>query len=120
MDRCPPTRPLELVTTPSTPFSLKLEPASMYPELSLSIWNPLLLMKSALEPTANCFTQNNLSLERKMLPTTTLVDTTPLERKLLTWFWTGFVSLLINVLACKVFRFSTPLVAAPDLVSPPC
>ena len=37
--RCPQTRPLEVVTTPSTPSSVRPEPASTYPEPSLSIWS---------------------------------------------------------------------------------
>ena len=87
-------------------------------ELSLLIWNPLSLMKSELELNANSSTLNNLSLERKMLPTIMLVDTTLLERKLLIWYWIVFVSWLINALDFKDSSFSTPSVVALDLVSP--
>lgn len=76
-------------------------------------------MRSALVLTANCSTLNNSSLERKMLPTTMLVVTTLSERKLLTWFWTGFVNWLINVLDFKDFWSSTHSEVALDPDSHP-
>eukprot|EP00091_Calanus_sinicus_P019022 TRINITY_DN457_c0_g2_i9.p1 TRINITY_DN457_c0_g2~~TRINITY_DN457_c0_g2_i9.p1 ORF type:complete len:136 (-),score=34.05 TRINITY_DN457_c0_g2_i9:125-532(-) len=47
------------------------------------------------------FHLSSLLLARKMLPTIMPEDTTPLERKLLTWFLTESGNLLTNVLAFK-------------------
>ena len=49
-----------------------------------------------------------------------LVDITPLERRLLTLSWTESANYLNNVLAFRDSLFSTPLVVALALVSPPC
>merc|ERR1712191_7987 len=51
-----------------------------------------------LVPTVPCSTLNSLSPERKMLPTTTLVVTTPSERRLLTWSWTVSANSLTSAL----------------------
>ena len=46
-------------------------------------------MRCALGPTASCSTLSSWSLARRMLPTTTPVDTTPSARRSSTWWWTG-------------------------------
>ncbi len=53
---------------------------------------PSVQMRCALVHTVSCSTLSSSSLERKMLPITTPVVTTLLERKLLTWYWTGFAN----------------------------
>merc|ERR1711976_1099818 len=120
MARCPVTRPLEVVMTPSTPSSVRLVLANTSPGLSLWIWNPLLWMRSALAPTASCSTLSSRSLVRRMLPTTTPVVTTPLVRRLLTSSWTGSVSWLISALVSRASSSSTALVVVLALASPPC
>merc|ERR1712131_316165 len=79
--KCHLTRPLVVVMIHSTPFSLKLVLANMSHVPFSLIWNQLLLMKSALVHTDNFSTQNNSSLVKKMLPTTTPEVTTPLVKK---------------------------------------
>jgi len=65
----------------STPFSLKPVPENTSQDVSSSILNQPLLMKSEPEPTDNYSTQNNLSPEKKMPPTTSPEDIIPLEKK---------------------------------------
>merc|ERR1712168_759730 len=120
MVRCPVTRPLAVVTTLSTPSSVRLELASTCHVPSSSIWSQQSSMRSGLEPTANCSIQNSGSLARKMLPTTMPVVTTPLERRLSTWSWTASVSWLISALVYRASSSSTALAVALDLVSPLC
>ena len=115
MALCHPTKPLE--TTLSVLFSPRQVLESMYPEQSLWIWSLLLLMRSALELTVNCSILSSWCLARKMRPTIMHEDTTPLERRSLTWFWTELGSWPTNALACKDFCFSTLLEVAPDLDS---
>ena len=66
----------------STPSSLKLVPENTSQELSSLILNQPSLMKSEPELTGNSSTLNNLSQEKKMLPTTSLEDIIPLIKKL--------------------------------------
>merc|ERR1711928_18975 len=80
MVKCQVTRPLEVVTTLSIPSSVKLVLANMYHELYSWIWNLQLLMRSVLVHTVNSSILNSLSLAKKMLPITTLVVTTQLEK----------------------------------------
>ena len=67
-------------------------------------------MKYALEPTEHSSILSNLSPAKKMLLTTMLVDTTPLEKKLLIWFLIGFVNWPITALDFKDSLSSTLLV----------
>merc|ERR1712212_614857 len=69
--KCHLTRPLVVVMTHSTPFSLKLVLVNTSHVRFLLIWNQLLLMKSVLVPTDNFSIQNNWSLAKKMPPITT-------------------------------------------------
>merc|ERR1712167_240354 len=119
MDKCHQTNPLVVVMMPSTPSSPRLVLESMSQEPSSSILNQPLLMR--LEPvlTDNCSTQNNSSPERKMPPTTSPEDITPLVRKSLISASTESESSLINALVSKVPSSSTPSVVVPDQVSDP-
>merc|ERR1712198_131642 len=118
--RCLQTRPLVEETTLSTPSSQRPELASTFPEQSLSTWSPQWSMRSGLERTGNSSTQSSSSLAKRMLPTTTLVVTTPLARRLLTLSWTVFASWLTSALAFKVSSSSTHLEAVLDQDSHPC
>ena len=71
-------------------------------------------MRSELVHTVNCSIQNNLSQEKRMLPTITPGVTTQLERKLLIWFWTEPVNWLTNVPVSRDSSSSTALVVEPD------
>ncbi|CDQ71999.1 unnamed protein product [Oncorhynchus mykiss] len=88
-DRCPVTKPSAEEMTPSTPSSVRLGLESMFPELCLWTWNPQSSMRCALGPTASYSILNSSSLAKRMLPTTTLVDTTLLAKRSSTWYWTG-------------------------------
>merc|ERR1712002_228028 len=103
MVKCQVTKPLEVEMIPSTPSSVKLELENTFHEPFSSILNQLLSMRFVPELTVNFSTLNNLSLERKMPPTTTPVVTTPSEKKLSTWSWIVSESLPINVLVSKDF-----------------
>merc|ERR1711915_447335 len=96
MVKCQVTKPLEVEMIPSTPSSVRLELENMFQEPFSSILNQLLSMRSVPELTDNFSTLNNRSLERKMLPTTTPVVTTPSEKKSSTWSWIVSESLPIN------------------------
>ena len=109
MVKCPQTKPLEVVMTPSTLSSQRLELESTFQDASSSILNQLSSTKSEPEHTDNSSTPNNLSQEKKMLQTTSLEDTTPLERKLLTFALTESESLLTTVLVFKDSLCSTQL-----------
>jgi hypothetical protein len=102
---------------PSTLSSPKLELESTFPDVYSLTWNPLSLMKLELEPTDNCSTLNNSSQERKMPPTTSPEDITPLVKKSLISVWTESESLLINALVSKVSSSSTQLEVVLDQVS---
>merc|ERR1712098_354874 len=64
---------------------------------------------------ASCITQSSLSMVRRMLLTTTPVDTTPSERRLLTLFLIVSENWLIRALDFKASFFSIHLVEEPDL-----
>merc|ERR1712212_137267 len=100
--KCHLTRPLVVVMTHSTPFSLKLVLANTSHVPSLLIWSQLLLMKSVLVLTDNFSIQNSLSLVKKMLPTTTPEATTPLVKKSLILSSTESENWPINVLVFRV------------------
>merc|ERR1711881_437684 len=92
---------------------------SMSQELSSSILSQQLLMRSEPEPTDNSSIQSNLSLVKKMLPTTSPEVTTPLVKKLLIFASTESESLPISALVSKVSLSSTPSVVVPDQVLDP-
>merc|ERR1712167_6538 len=86
---------------------------------SSSISSQPLSMRSEPEPTDNSSIQSNLSQVKKMLPTTSPEDITPLVRKSLISASTESESLLINALVSKVSSPSMPSVVVPDQVSDP-
>ena len=115
MDKCHLTRPLEVVMMPSTHSSVKRALVNMSQDVYSLILNQLLLTKSELVLTDNSSTQNNWSLVKKMLLTTSLEDITPLVKKLSISVLIESENLLTNVLVSKVSLYSTPLVVALDL-----
>merc|ERR1711966_85833 len=117
MVRCHPTRPSVVATTLSTPSSPRLVLASTSQEPSSLISNQPLSMRSEPEPTDNSSIQSNSSQEKKMLPTTSPEDITPLVRKSLISASTESESSPINAQVFKVSSSSTPLVEVPDLDS---
>merc|ERR1712151_1465308 len=94
-------------------------PASTSPEPSSSISNPPSSMRSEPEPTDNCSTQSNSSPERRMPPTTSPEDTTPLVRKSSISASIESESFPTNAPVSKVSSSSTPSVVVPDLVLDP-
>merc|ERR1712048_784570 len=117
MVKCHPINPSVVVTMLSTPSSPRLVPVSTSPDASSSISSPPLSMRSEPEPTDNSSIPSNSSPERKMLPTTSLVVTTPLVRKSSISASTESESSPISALVSKVSSFSTPSVVVPDPVS---
>ena len=115
--KCHQTNQLEVEMMPSTPSSQKLELESTSQEPFSLILKPLSLMKLELEPTDNSSTQNNLSQERKMPPTTSPEVTIPLVKKLLIFALIESESSLINAQVSKVSSSSTPSEEVLDLVS---
>merc|ERR1711935_999380 len=101
----------------STPSSPRLVLASTSQEPSSSISSQPLSMRSEPEPTDNSSIQSNSSQEKKMLPTTSPEDITPLVRKSLISASTESESSPINALVSKVSSSSTPSVEVPDLDS---
>merc|ERR1740130_2004441 len=98
-------------------FSPRLVLESMSQEPSSSISSQPLSMRSEPEPTDNCSTQSNSSPERKMPPTTSPEDITPLVRKSLISALTESESSPISALVSKVSSHSPPSVEVPVLVS---
>merc|ERR1712054_653708 len=76
-----------------------------------------LLMRLEPEPTDNSSTQSNSSQVKKMLPTTSPEDITPLVRRSSISASTESESLPINALVSKVSSSSTPSVVVPAPVS---
>merc|ERR1712100_703502 len=113
MVKCHQTNPSVVVMMPSTPSSPRLVPESTSQEPSSSISSQPLLMKSEPEPTDNSSIQSNSSPVKKMLPTTSPEDTTPLVRKSLISASTESESSPINALVSKVSSSSTPSVEEP-------
>merc|ERR1711973_63458 len=118
--RCPATKPSEAVMILSTPSSAKLVLENMSLELFSWTWNLRLSMKYELEHTDNFSILNNLSLVKKMQPTTTLVDTTPLVKNLSTKCSIVYENSLINVLVSRDSSSSTPSVVVLDQDSRLC
>merc|ERR1711973_480490 len=118
--RCPATKPLEVVMILSTLSSAKLVLENMSQELFSWTWNPQLSMKFELEHTDNFSILSNLSLVKKMQPTTTLVDTTLLVKNLSTKCSIVYENSLINVLVSRDSLSSTPSVGVLDLDSHLC
>merc|ERR1712100_222455 len=75
------TNQLVVVMMPSTPSSPRLVPESTSQEPSSSILSQPLLMRSEPELIDNSSIQSNSFQVKKMLPTTSPVDITPLVRK---------------------------------------
>merc|ERR1712086_223296 len=117
--KCHPTNPSVVVTTLSTPSSPRLVLVSTFQEPSSSISSQPLSMKLEPEPTDNSSIQSNSSQERKMPPTTSPEDITPLVRKSLISVSTESESFPINALVFKVSLSSTPSVEEPVPVSDP-
>merc|ERR1719174_1366603 len=115
MVRCHQTNPSVVVMMLSTPSSPRLVPVSTYQEPSSSILNQPSLMRLEPEPTDNSSIQNNSSPVKKMLPTTSPEDITPLVRKSSISASTESESLPINALVSKVSLLSPPSVVVPDL-----
>merc|ERR1719335_1816011 len=103
----------------STPSSPRLVLVNTFQDAFSSILNQPLSMKLELVPTDNSSIQNNSSLEKKMLPTTSLEVTTPLVRKSSISASTESENLLTNALVSKVSSSSTPSVEELDPVSVP-
>jgi len=76
-------------------------------------------MRLGLEPTDNCSTPSNSSLERKMPLTTLLEDIIPSEKKSSTCASTESENLLTSAQDSKVSSFSTPLAVELDQDSVP-
>merc|ERR1711881_237620 len=114
MVKCHQTNPLVVVMMPSTPSSQRLVLESMSQEPSSLILSQPLLMRSEPEPTDNSSIQSNSSQVKKMLPTTSPEDITPLVRKSSISASTESESLPINALVSKVSSPSTPSVVVPD------
>merc|ERR1712070_907555 len=104
-------------TTLSTPSSPRLVLVSTSQEPSSSISNQPLSMRLEPVPTDNSSIQSNSSQEKKMLPTTSPEDITPLVKKSLISALIESESSLINALVFKVSSSSTPSVEEPVLDS---
>merc|ERR1719267_536776 len=117
MVKCLPINPSVVVTTLSTPSSPRLVPVSTSQELSSSISSQPLSMRSELEPTDNSSIQSNSSQEKKMLPTTSPEDITPLVKKSSISALIESESSPINAQVSKVSSSSTPSVEEPVPVS---
>merc|ERR1712139_522332 len=113
MVKCHPTSPSVVVTTLSTPSSPRPVLVSTSQELSSSISSQPLSMRSELEPTDNSSIQSNSSPVKKMLPTTSPEDITPLVRKSLISASIESESFPINAQVSKVSSSSTPSVEEP-------
>merc|ERR1739838_503157 len=96
-----------------TPSSPRLVPVSTSQELSSSISNQPSSMRSEPEPTDNSSIQSNSSQVKKMLPTTSPEDITPLVRKSSISASIESESLPISALVSKVSSPSTPSVEEP-------
>merc|ERR550514_1869899 len=103
----------------STPSSPRLVLVSTSQEPSSSILSQPLLMRSEPELTDNSSIQSNSSQVKKMLPTTSPEDITPLVRKSSISASTESESLPINALVSQVSSPSQPSVVVPDPVSDP-
>merc|ERR1711881_825679 len=116
MDKCHPTRPLVEVTMPSTPSSPRLVPESTSQDVCSSISSQPSSMRSELVPTDNSSTPSNSSPVKRMLPTTSPEDITPLVRTSSISVSTESENSLTNVPVSKVSSSSTPSVVVPDPV----
>merc|ERR1712167_142917 len=119
MVKCHQTNPSVVVMMLSTPSSPRLVPESTSQEPSSSILSQPLSMRLEPELTDNSSIQSNLSLVKKMLPTTSPEVTTPLVKKLLIFASTESESLPISALVSKVSLSSTPSAVVPDQVLDP-
>merc|ERR1712167_251678 len=119
MVKCHQTNPSVVVMMPSTPSSPRLVPESTSQEPFSSILSQPLSMRSEPELTDNSSIQSNLSLVKKMPPTTSPEDITPLVRKSSISALTESESSPISALVSKVSSSSTPSVVVPDQVLDP-
>merc|ERR1711988_1067748 len=119
MVKCHPINPSVVVTMLSTPSSPRLVQVNTSQEPSSSISSQPLLMKLEPEPTDNSSIQSNSSPVKKMLPTTSPEDITPLVKKSLISALIESESSLINAQVSKVSLSSTPSVEELDLDSDP-
>merc|ERR1711988_902243 len=117
MVKCHPINPSVVVTMLSTPSSPRLVPVSTSPDASSSISSLPLSMRSELVPTDNSSILSNSSPEKKMPPTTSPEDITPLVKKSSISALIESESSLINAQVSKVSSSSTPSVEVPDPVS---
>merc|ERR1712086_796750 len=113
MVKCHPTNLSVVVTMPSTPSSPRLVLASTSQDPSSSISSQPLSMRSEPELTDNCSIQSSSSQERKMPPTTSPEDITPLVRKSLISALTESESSPISVQVSKDSSSSTLSVVEP-------
>ena len=77
-------------------------------------------MRCALARTASCSILSSSSLERRMQPTTTPADTTPLAKRSLISYLIASENWLTSALVCRVSSSSTALAVAPALVLHRC
>merc|ERR1712183_664777 len=117
--KCHQTRPSVVVMMLSTLSSAKLELVSTSQDVSSSISNQPLLMKSEPEPTDNCSILNNSSQEKKMPPITSPEVITPSEERSSILLWTESENWLTTVPVFKDSWSSKPSVVVPVPVSVP-
>merc|ERR1711948_191693 len=91
-------------------------PANTYHVVSSWIWNQRSLTRSERGHTANYSIQSSLYRAKRMLPTTTHEDITPLARRLLICAWIASEDWPIIAPDYKVSSSSTVSVAVPDPV----
>jgi hypothetical protein len=108
--KCHPINQLVVVMTLSTPSSQRLVLVNTSQELSSSILSQQLSMRSEPEHTDNSSIQSNSSLVKKMQPTTSPEDITPLVKKSLISALIELESFQINAQVSKVSSSSTPSV----------
>merc|ERR1719446_910984 len=117
MVKCHLTNPSVVVMMLSTPSSPRPVLVSTFQEPSSSISSQPLSMRSEPEPTDNSSIQSNSSPVKKMLPTTSPEDITPLVRKSSISASTESESSPISALVSRVSSSSTPSVVVPAPVS---
>merc|ERR1711935_1185532 len=119
MVKCHQTNPSVVVMMLSTPSSPRLVPESTSQEPSSSISSQPLSMRSEPELTDNSSIQSNSSQVKKMPPTTSPEDITPLVRKSSISALIESESLPISALVSKDSLLSPPSVEVPVQVSDP-
>mmetsp|Transcript_55766 Transcript_55766/g.167114 ORF Transcript_55766/g.167114 Transcript_55766/m.167114 type:complete len:267 (+) Transcript_55766:35-835(+) len=115
MAKCPRTRPSAVEMMRSTPSSLRQALESTCPALFMLTLSRPFAMRSDLAPTVSSITLSRSSAARKMLPTTTLVDTTLLARRSLILSSIASASSLTTARVFKDSLSSMLLVVVPGL-----